>query len=118
MQIPPSPTPKDAIFYSAATAAVKLATEGATPTRAPSWRDPATRLACIGGEEYSLRQPGEPREEDACVGCIARCRFRRSRSLCLRSPRSPRLHREMPQSLTWRSEERRVGKECRSRWSP
>ena len=29
-----------------------------------------------------------------------------------------KIHEEMPEMLLGRSEERRVGKECRSRWSP
>src|ERR1043166_9893771 len=36
----------------------------------------------------------------------------------LRLPRTERLHPDHGRSGRWRSEERRVGKECRSRWSP
>src|SRR5438309_8978697 len=32
-------------------------------------------------------------------------------------PAKPELARILPELLAWRSEERRVGKECRSRWS-
>src|SRR5947208_12580101 len=43
---------------------------------------------------------------------------RTSARLCARAFQDPQTRRKIEGSASQRSEERRVGKECRSRWSP
>src|SRR5262249_57827865 len=71
-----------------------------------------TRLVSDWSSDVCSSDLGDRRGPAARVGCGGdrdrRRRFRRDR---------PRRERKLPRRA-WRSEERRVGKECRSRWGP
>ena len=64
------------------------------------------------------------RDHGECVMCARAGRYVRDKAGRLCRPRATMVHhikpiKEHPElALSLRSEERRVGKECRSRWSP
>src|SRR2546425_10802533 len=62
------------------------------------------------GAAYRVHQAGAPQAEEDLLDVVVRETFLLGELA--------RRHRPLPRALGERSEERRVGKECRSRWSP